>query len=98
MSEKVFTNEGNNYYCIAEVEAGKAYKVIGNPDKRIYFRYAITHDDHETIKFMGAPVDLDTKFTHILRPTVSGHLCIKSMKHQPDYWSTMTVTVEEVEV
>lgn len=97
MNEKILVNEGNNYYCIAEIEAGKVYKVIGKADKRIYFRYAITHDDHETIKFIGAPVDLDAEFTHILRPAVSGHLCIKSLKHQEDYWSTITTVVEEVE-
>lgn len=89
-------NDGTSLYCIGEVEAGKVYKVVGKPDKRIYFRYVITEDTHNVNKFVGTPVDImKGEFTHIIRPTVSGHLCVKSLKNQSDYWQEIQISVEE---
>lgn len=90
------TNTGKDFYCIAEVQAGKAYRVKLVVDDRIIFRYAILDETHTARSFLTRLMDnMGGTFTHIVRPKVDGHLAIDSFEANPGYWKKATVTVVE---
>lgn len=90
------TNTGKDFYCIAEVQAGKKYKVILTIDNRILFRYAILDSEHATRSFLTRGIDnMGGTFTHIVRPKTDGHLAIDSFKDELGYWTEATVVVTE---
>lgn len=93
-----FINTGKDYYCIAEVQAGKVYKVIINSDGRMIFRYAVLDSAHDKRYFLTKLLDNGRgTYTHILRPLNTGHLAVDSFKEGPGFWSNAFVQVEEVE-
>lgn len=90
-----FINDKSEHYCLTEVEAGKAYKVCGQVDNRIYFRYLIMDTKHNKKIMVQAPVDIqNNNFEHIIRPIENGCLCIRSLKNTDDYWKNLTIEVE----
>lgn len=99
MNTIILENVGPNLYCIAEVVKGKKYRIIGEPDARITFSYAITDDEHSDILFMGPRLHKEQdclNFTHTITAAKTGHLCIKNYITQKYYWNTMTISVEEI--
>lgn len=99
MNTIILENVGPNLYCIAEVVKGKKYRIIGEPDLRITFSYAITDDEHSDILFIGPMLNKSggfLNFIHNITATKTGHLCIKNYITQSNYWQTMKISVEEI--
>lgn len=91
------TNTGKDFYYIAEVQAGKKYKVELTVDNRIVFRYAVLNDTHIRRNFLTRQMDnMKGTFIHMLYPKVDGHLAIDSFEANPGYWQKATVVVTEV--
>lgn len=97
--KKTFQNNGEKEHCILEAECGKKYKLTIQTDGRIHFQYVITNDTHTDTLFMGPGMDkrgASIHFTHIIEAQKTGHLSIRNIANNDNYWKTMTVTIEEV--